>query len=352
MKRALVFTLVTTAIAYTLSADIMPIPGSQRLKPIFDSSDLVCYGVIKSVSLIPDSSGPTSGTVKRLTRFVVDITDFYKANAASNEAIVALDEQNVPISSASATPFQKGRAFLFFLKSTSPGNYVLTDPFLGATSFNSISIESSGSGMEKLQEALKDTAVTGNDADALRALQLLEGFDAFNEGTIRAVKSLSARGNPDIALTALAVMIGTKKKDSLEDLAAYLRGYHGTENSWAFVNIESDLAQFRDPQTFPTLKELSHSRYVSVRDGAVRALRGMKNVEAVPTLVERLDDDNAMIRYLAVISLAETLSKYDGDYAPSMYLFDRKPQYYVGLWKKWWAEEGSKLYPSESTTPK
>jgi hypothetical protein len=56
-------------------------------------------------------------------------------------------------------------------------------------------------------------------------------------------------------------------------------------------------------------------------------------------MVKRLDDSDGYIQYLAVISLAETFGKYE-DYAPTMYLFDRNPRFYIGLWKSWWVTEG------------
>ena len=71
----------------------------------------------------------------------------------------------------------------------------------------------------------------------------------------------------------------------------------------------------------------------------------------MPTIVLRLDDPDRATQYLAVITLAEILGKYEGDYAPSMYLFDKKTQYYVGLWKQWWTDEGSKLY-ARTSVPK
>jgi len=76
-----------------------------------------------------------------------------------------------------------------------------------------------------------------------------------------------------------------------------------------------------------------------IRRGAMQALRLMKNPQAAPTLVKRLDDTDGYVRYLAVISLAETFGKYE-DYAPSMYLFDDNPGFYISLWKDWWAHEG------------
>jgi hypothetical protein len=56
-----------------------------------------------------------------------------------------------------------------------------------------------------------------------------------------------------------------------------------------------------------------------------------------PTLVQRLDDSDPLVQYLAVITLAETFGKYQ-DYAPGIGPFNKNPQYYRNLWKKWWAE--------------
>jgi hypothetical protein len=71
----------------------------------------------------------------------------------------------------------------------------------------------------------------------------------------------------------------------------------------------------------------------------MQSLRKMRSPRAAPVVVSRLDDPNSDIQYLAVITLAETFGKY-GDYAPSVYLFRQRPQYYVDLWKKWWEKDG------------
>ena len=53
---------------------------------------------------------------------------------------------------------------------------------------------------------------------------------------------------------------------------------------------------------------------------------------------KRLDDPDVKVRYLATITLSEIFRK-GGDYAPSMYLFDKNPDFYTGRWKIWWAEQ-------------
>lgn len=68
----------------------------------------------------------------------------------------------------------------------------------------------------------------------------------------------------------------------------------------------------------------------------MQALRAMRDPSNARILVERLDDPDSSIQYLAVITLAETFGKY-GDYAPTMYLFDQDPARYIALWKQWWS---------------
>jgi HEAT repeat protein len=70
----------------------------------------------------------------------------------------------------------------------------------------------------------------------------------------------------------------------------------------------------------------------------------LRSTKAAAALIRRLDDPNGYIRYLAVISLAETFEK-NGEYAPNMDLFDRNPAFYIGLWKTWWTTDGQEFHP-------
>jgi hypothetical protein len=349
MKITLALCLVTSLLLGGSRPDIMPIPGSQRLKPVFDSSDVVCFCVVQSVDItegpIPQNSPGRSVLWTRRIRFVAQVRDSYREANTANEPLVVQVEDNAPAASKTNSPFKPGRGFLLFLKSTPAGFYVLADTFLGATPFNSIPRQGTADGFDKLQDVLSAIAIGPNEDDEIRALHLLQGFDSLGQRTIQIAQSLTNATNPEVAVTAIALLLNTKTLNSLQALAAFLQRYQGDYHSWGFINIDSSLAQFRDPDTLPILETLSHSRSVSVRDGAIRALRGIRSPEAVQVLVERSDDADQTIRYLAVITLAETLGKYDGDFAPSMYLFDKNPEYYTGLWKQWWRDVGSKGYP-------
>ncbi len=75
----------------------------------------------------------------------------------------------------------------------------------------------------------------------------------------------------------------------------------------------------------------------------MNALRAMRDRRSIPALIKRLDDSDSNVQYLALITLSETVGKQDGDFAPTLYLFDKKPQFYLDLWKDWIQKEGDSL---------
>jgi len=194
-------------------------------------------------------------------------------------------------------------------------------------------------GLEKLQSALAAVLRQINRDDQLNALRLLQGFDILNEESLSPVGVLCTFEDPEIAFTALAVFLKSKTIEGVEKLQRYLETYNGNAEPLALVAIGTQLSHVNDVKILPQIEVLTGSKYVSIRLGAMNAIRLMKHPESAPTLVKRLDDQNSTVKYIAVITLSEIFGKFEGDYAPSMYLFDEKPQYYVDLWKKWWAEE-------------
>ena len=186
--------------------------------------------------------------------------------------------------------------------------------------------------------------MSGNREDVIRALQLLQGLDSFEQATLSAVAALCDSEVPEVAIPALGVLLKTKTPESVEQLKRYLDKYKGNVQPLALISVGSELGRIDSVKALPLVEGLATSRFVAVRYGAMDAIRRIKSPKSVPFLVARLDDTDATIQYVALITLAEVLGKYDDNFAPSMYLFDKKPLYYVGLWKRWWAEEGSKIY--------
>jgi hypothetical protein len=278
----------------------------------------------------------------------VEIREAYKDEGRGQPAVIVHNDREIAIASALYSYFQKGEVYLLFLKSTSEGIYELSDRFLGATHFRSLSQQPGEMGLVKLQSALVAVLQQPNRDDRLNALRLLQGFDSLDERSLSRVEHLCSSEDPEIAFTAMAVLLTTKPREGVVKLKSYLDTYKGDAEPLALVPIGTQLGRINDENILPQIEALSGSKYISVRLGAMDAMRTMKFPESAPTLVKRLDDPDGTVQYLAVISLAEIFGKFDGDYAPSKYLFDEKHLYYVGLWKKWWEEEGSKLYPLAS----
>jgi hypothetical protein len=111
----------------------------------------------------------------------------------------------------------------------------------------------------------------------------------------------------------------------------------------AMLSVGGELGQGSDIGDLAALETLTSSDFISIKLGAMAGVRKMRNSHSAKALVERLDDPNSDIRFLAVITLSEIFSK-TGDYAPNMAEFDQSPEFYTIRWKTWWAQKGRDSY--------
>ena len=113
--------------------------------------------------------------------------------------------------------------------------------------------------------------------------------------------------------------------------------------------MRDSVGQIKDERARIHLEQLTSSKYANIQFGAMTALRGIGNPKSAPVLIQRLDDPDSLIQYLAVITLAEIFDKKNADYAPAMPTFEQNRPKYVEAWKKWWVEEGQSLVPAKSS---
>jgi hypothetical protein len=327
----------------------MPIPGSLKIKPVFDGSAVVCLCRIQAVSVKAQSEPGNNDIVRQTVQIEAEIRQLFKYQSdGKRHFITILVEHEIPAQLARESVYVIGDNYLFFLVPNSTGGYILSDPVIGASRFKSIPAESSKSGLGHLASALGKIASLGDKEDRVRSLQLLARYEAVPADAALALRNLTQEADPEIALWAFAALLRPNAVDSLQDLVDYLDSHNGDGKSWALMIIQGKLVQYRAPEVLGLMQKLNRSRYPNMRLGAMQYLRSMRSRESARTLIERLDDSDSAIRYLAVITLAGTFEKSDGDYAPSMYLFDQKPEYFMHLWRKWWIDEGIKLHVSGS----
>jgi hypothetical protein len=326
--------LMLLAFCFLVWADIAPTPGTQDVSVLFENADAVCSCVIDSVR----DNG---------SEFVyIDAARVLRRHAIANVHPVETYKAPTPSESSFEVEYDDGRlaagqSAIMFLKSTGPSTYVLADPFLGTTPFT-LPPKGNKQGLQGLEAALVATARGTSLNDQLNAMKLLEGLQRFSPETISTVASLCDSTNSEIAYAAFAVVLKTGLAEHIRKFSNYIRSNPTDDAPSSVLSIGSELGQVRDGEALAALEELSASRLLSVRIGSMQALRAMKNPAAAPTIVKRLDDRDGYIRYIAVMTLAETFAKFD-NYAPNMSLFDRNPEYYVGLWKSWWEQQKTNL---------
>lgn len=327
-------------------ADITPVAGTQPVGPVFEASGLVCSCVVLAVNIVREDhrGNPPKTVLVRYASASVEVDDTFRSTVPVGSRIVVEFNEEVPATSASMPALQKGERALMFLEPSMKRTFEFADPFIGAVPFTVIPRTLGDPGMDKLQTALAAVLRIGDREDQVRAMHLLQGFPSISTETASTLASESNSSDPELAISAFAVLLKTEgcAGGNIPKLASYLRSYTGGPENESLISIGSELGQIDDPKCLTSAEELSGSKFVVIRRGAMQALRAMKNSAAAPTLVARLDDPDSYVRYLAVIALAETFGKY-GDYAPNMQLFDASPDVYTGEWKAWWNDEGRNL---------
>jgi hypothetical protein len=326
-----------------LAAQAGPVPGTELVQPVFDKADLVCSCRVELVEIVTRDSTNTDGNPGKLVRATASILDVYKSVLQPSGPIVF----EYPKDPMSENPGVKaGDVVLLFLGGLTSGVYELADPYIGLTTFSELSQVPGGLGLEKLQSALAASVRQGNRGDQISAMRLLEGFSRLDSSTLVAASALSSSADPEIAFTALAVLLKTRTPDSVAKFRRYVEAYKENQPPIGLVSAAGELSLVTDPEALADIERLSGSRFLSIQIAAMDAIRHIASAKSAPVLIRRLDDPNRTVRYSAMITLAEIFGERGGELTPDMELFDKKPQYYTNLWKEWWAKEGSKLYPS------
>jgi len=325
----------------TAAADIATTPGSLSIGPAFEHADLVCNCYVESLQVRdePIIINGRSALHRRVTATVEIIQD-YKQHVPSTSRVTVhyeLDvEAGLRVRGSRAGLREREHALLFLTEFDD--HYEFTDPYIGAVRFDSLPKLSGEAGLEMLERVLVREATGAVRADQFKALQLLQGLSKPDAEAEAAVYPLTTSDDPEIAFPALGVLLKTKSPESVERLKYYLDGHGTGTQPIAAISVGTELGLVADARCRKAVEALTTSRFVAIKYGAMDSLRRMRDTASAPTLINRLDDPDRSVQYVAVITLAEIFAKYDGDFAPSMYIFDKKPNYYTGIWKQWWAE--------------
>src|ERR1039458_8047470 len=173
--------LLTLVLPISVEAQMGPTPGSTRVKPTFDRSDLVCVCLVKSVTVRSEQPqegniGATGHRARQQTRATVEIVYAFKSD--ENRGRLATIQY---VQDALQPVLFEGEKTLLFLKSSKVSEYTFVDGYLTSVPFGSLPHGLSGTGFAGLRSALVVIAQQSGRDDQLHALQLLQGFDTLDQ---------------------------------------------------------------------------------------------------------------------------------------------------------------------------
>ena len=168
------------------------------------------------------------------------------------------------------------------------------------------------------------------------ALSILVQFKRLSPEAIQKLQQVHVV-TPQESLTLNLLLARAHEKGSLARLTKSLDEWTSSQ-----FPLMLDIGEFLAIETLaddlPSLEHVGISRFPYLRRAAMLGVRRLRNKSSIPFLVRQLDfPDDRETQYLAVITLAEITGTY-GEFAPGMGIFDKNPQKYVDLWKKWWAD--------------
>jgi hypothetical protein len=327
-------------------AEVALIPGSEPLRQMFGEASLVCRCSVLSVKILHKEKipGDLHGNTYNIMSALLKEDKVYKADHKGFQNITVIYDE-YPFSSGVGL---EGGEYdrLFFLK-VSGSNYAFVEPRIVFQLPSAPSVE--GSGIEQLERDLIAGLETSDRSSLLNTLRLLQALDKLSPNSLAVLKHLLPASDDEMSLAIHAVLIKTGDPEEVAKFAAFeeknrseafLRHLSFT-SSMRIISIASALNQVRNVEALPSLIQLAESPITSIRLCALEAIRAIKNKKSIPTLIKHLDDPDSMCRYVADISLSETLNM---NYPPYIGLFEKDESKYISVWKTWWEQEGRAIY--------
>jgi HEAT repeat protein len=247
-----------------------------------------------------------------------------------------------------------GWYILAFLRKTNSGAFAIAVPSGGIVEYSWARplTPPTETGLSLLQRDIA-RALKGSDLNSLRrALAMLSEFDVLDAETFRDLTAIKDQPDADskiLRLIALAKFNRAAKTPESVAAGSILRelGYalkaRGDSPPPNVAQVAFAIANDGTVSDLSALEDITTSPIPYIRRSAMRGIRKLGTPKSVPFLVAQMRSADIEVKYLAVITLAEIVSK-NGQFAPAMDLFERDPERYTALWAAWWTTDGAKYY--------
>jgi hypothetical protein len=166
------------------------------------------------------------------------------------------------------------------------------------------------------------------------------GGERAREALISLLGQAAAK-DPPMRGRTLAALMSLGWPPAVEAAADFLRTpAWSPEHEFSKALVRRAFVNLHDPKFAPQLELLLAPDDPVLRRDCAMSLRTMRAESSIPFFVWALDDRDSEVRYQALMGLAETLGRYDGEWAASWEKFRQDEERYISLWKGWWRNEG------------
>lgn len=357
MHRTLLRITAITVLSFAamrVQAQPRPTAGSEDIRPLFSSSNVVCVGRVVSIS---DLGGPTvspDNSVVRAKLGTVLVERYYKATNESKSIRIrfyAPDRVSKVVTNVQPSlSLSNGEHSLLFLQRNGD-LFEFTDPWFSKLPMSSYLAQGSARSGLSLLEVDLEAGLRDPDLQSVRSnLEILGGMKRLEQTT--GLRELA--GSPDFE-TKAAALLALQRVGDYSHLERSLEIMSRPDVSPMTVEMRSVLAStfenIDDPKAVPILLRFADSSNSTVRSSVIKALRHLNDPRSVPAMVRRLDDSDFFIRYDAVFTLATIEGRRDDpEWVNAIGAYRAHESKYLTRWKKWWSDEGASRYADTATS--
>jgi hypothetical protein len=321
-----------------------------NVKYLIQHSDLVCRGHATEVSISGRQNQGSSQPSELRSMLILERC--YKGILPEGVVRAVLTLPNSHDIPAPLSTLQKNEHCLFFLvkNGTTPNEYQFISSWNGCLKVSPIVASASANATESLtmleadlQSGLADT----NPSNLRENLRTLAGI-----GTLRStdqIRTLAKHSDLDVRGAALLTLLFVHDYSKIQETLDFLASdFHSAQLVLLQNTIFGAFTTITDPVALKALHANVSSHSGRVRSAVVKGLQSIKSPESVPYLIDLLDDPAPIIRYDAVVSLADIEQKGPG-WTTNIMAYKQEEVAIIPKWKEWWETVGKNKYGSRST---
>jgi len=305
-----------------------PVPGLDVPKLVRDSEVIVLGNVDRTTRL----ASPMSGSEQPAGLWEAEITVDQLLKGEDERAQMRCRFVG-PTSSNAFGGLHASEYQLIFLR-REKDHYVPTSPFYPSLSTVPMARVRGGSPLDRVAEVLESTLFSPSVGNATR-IDVVRQLGTIQTTQAQAALHRALNEHEDAKIKAAAAAMLLKAKD-LTGLGIAVSVLSSTDPQDAQLRSEIVMTiadGVVSTEAIPVILPLLGSPAPELRRAAALALRHTGSRVAIPHLVSALSDEDASVRYAAVMGLAEITE--DWDHAPSIGLFRADEAKYLTYWKKW-----------------